>query len=366
LLEDKKRPELFQHVVDPFVALKEAESFLDKGDIQGAEEALNPILGAINQEMGRPEYKGKNPPAFEYHPKIWKTFATISKKKGDEMNHVLANGMANISEIRLQETVRIADQELASVGGGKRSAKNWFKTAQSLEKQGLIAEMVYCLVEAYKLDEKNEEIAKHLLVQSINARLYSQAEEVSRKSIKRGWKDSFYKETLAIALLFQKKYEDAITQLKELTDKDPSKGMLWQMQSLAYGNLGRNREAADALRMMIDLNFQGVQARRILNELESIKIDGGASGLTMRVPTAASVVRSDDDSVVTRDDHMIMKLLMDKGAVSEETGMGPLAKDGNSWMDAVLDNLVAKGFVVFPESRKAYLTEKGIKKLREL
>ena len=162
------------------------------------------------------------------------------------------------------------------------------------------------------------------------------------------------------------KYEDAIKQLKELTDHDPSKGMLWQLQSLAYGNLGHNREAANALRKMIDLNFQGVQARRILNELESIKIDGATPGLTMRIPTAASVVQSDDDSVVTRDDHMIMSLLKDKGAVSEETGMGPLAKDGDSWMNAVLDNLVAKGFIVFPESRKAYLTEKGIKKLREL
>ena len=124
--EDKKRPELFQHVIDPYIAVKEAEAFLKKGDIENAEKALNPILAAINQEMQRPEYEGKNPPVFDYHPKVWGTFAKISQGKNDEMNHVLANGMAKITEIQLEEITRIAKEEFASVAGGKRSAENWF------------------------------------------------------------------------------------------------------------------------------------------------------------------------------------------------------------------------------------------------
>ena len=365
MLEDKKRPELFQHVVDPYIAVEEAESFLEKGDIIEAEKALNAVMAAINQERDRPEYKGKNPPVFDYHPKVWRTYARIAREKGDEANRVIANSMGNIAEICLDETSRIAEEEFASVAGSKRSAKNWSKTAQSLEKRGLIAEAVYCYLEAYRLDEKDEKIAKSLLIHMINGRLYEQVEEIAEKCIKR-WKDTFYKEMLGIALLFQKKYEEAIPKLREITELDPSKGMIWQMLSLAFGNLGRNREAAEALRKMIDLNFHGVQARRILNEIESIKIDSTMPGMTMRIPTAASVARSSDDSVVTQDDHIIMKLMMDEGAVSESTGMGPLAEEGNSWMNAVIDNLVAKGFAVLAKSRKAYLTEKGIKKLREL
>jgi tetratricopeptide (TPR) repeat protein len=201
----------------------------------------------------------------------------------------------------------------------------------------------------------------------VNSRFYRDAEDLARKAIKRGSKDSLHKEMLGISLVFQRKYEDAIPVIKDVLASDPNKGVMWQLLSLAHGNLGQNSDAAEALRKMMDLNFNGVQARRILNELESTPIDvPGMPGMTMRVKTAASVEQSDDDSLVTNDEYILMQLMMRDGATSEEKGLGPLAERGNSWMISVLDNLVAKGFAVFTKSRKAYLTEKGVKRYREM
>ena len=363
MFEEKARSELFRHIVDPDVVLKEAKDLLKKGEIRLAEEALNPILAGMMQrdESGQ----SRSQPIFDYYPALWRLYAEVMKKKGDDVQHFMGETMADTCEITLGGIKRVVEKEVEALGGGKRSAEIWIKTADAFDEDQRDAESLHCLREAYKLDKTNQILTKRLLVGFVNARYYSSAEDLARKVIKSGDPDDMFKEMLAISLVFQKKYKDAVPIISDVVAADASKGVMWQLLSIAHGNLGQNKEAADALRKMIDLNFNGVQARRILNELETIGVPG-MPGMTMRVRTAAAVETSDDDSVISQDEHILMKLMLDRKATSEATGLGPLAEEGNSWMNSVLENLVAKGFAVLTKSRKAYLTEKGMKRIQRI
>lgn len=104
------------------------------------------------------------------------------------------------------------------------------------------------------------------------------------------------------------------------------------------------------------LFFLKYLSRRVLNEISVEKLDGRDSGLTYAIPTAASVEQSSDDSVVSQDELIMMKLIEREGTV------GPVKDDSNDWMTAVATNLVAKGFATMDSERKVSLTEKGKKK----
>jgi len=64
--------------------------------------------------------------------------------------------------------------------------------------------------------------------------------------------------------------------------------------------------------------------------------------------------------------YTIMRMMRDKAAISEDTGFGPLAGPLFENYLAVIENLEFKGFIVRSESGKAYLTKKGLKRLREM
>lgn len=363
-ISQQRRPELFRHIIDPEIALEEARTLLQKGDIKHAEETIMMFLTEDFRNFEREQAAGKRSVVFEYHPHLWKLLAEITKKKGNKSSHDQAKKMVQVCEKRLEEIAKMVREERKVY---KSDRMSWSESARALHSSGLVAEALQYSKEAYHLEPNNREVSRIFLIALSNARFYGMAEEVAKKSIKSGMQDSIFKEMLAVSLVFQRKYEEAIPALDEVIRIQPNNGGIWQLLSLSYGNLGRNREAAEALRRMIDLKYEEVYARRILSEIESIGVDiGTVPGFSFRVATAAAVEKSGDDSVVTQDELFILGQLLKEGATSESCGMGLMGGDSSSWDVAVILNLVAKGFAVFTQNKIAYLTQKGVKKIQEM
>ncbi len=361
---EQRRPEMFQHIIDPKVALKEAKELLKKGDIKKAGETITLILSTDIQNLERMDVESMRPVVFEYHPSLWKLLAEIMKKTGNKSLHDQAKKMADLCEKKLKEISEMIRDERKVYGS---EVKSWLGAAEPLYSVGLVAEALEYRREAYRLEPKDQDVSRSFLIALVNARYYDLAEKVAKKAIKSGVQDGLFNEMLAVSLVFQRKYEKAIPFLKEITRIQPNNGAVWHLLAMSYGNLGRNREAAEPLRKMIDLNHEGDYARRVLRELESVKLEvQPVPGYTFSVATGASVERSDDDSTVTQDEFVIMKSLLKQGATSEQTGEGPFGGDPNSWQFSVIENLVAKGFVVFTPKRIAYLTDKGLKRILEM
>jgi len=313
------------------------------------------------RDFEKEQVGGGRPVVFEYHPRLWKFQAEIMKKKGDMAAHDHAKKMVILCENRLQELADMVKEETDVYGS---DTNRWFEAARHLHSAGLIAEALEYTKRAHQLEPSNPEISRVLLSSLSNARFYREAEKLAMRILKAGAAPSLIKQLLAASLVFQRKYADAIPVLEDISRTEPSNGPVWQLLSLSYGNLGRNQDAAGALRKMLGLTFEVEYARKTLEELESTRV-GIFGGHEFRAYTASAVEKSADDSVVTRDEFFMMKQLLKDGATSEHTGMA-LGGDDSFWGVAVFRNLAAKGFVVFTSDQIVYLTNKGLKRIQEM
>ncbi|MHA2023644.1 MAG: tetratricopeptide repeat protein [Candidatus Thorarchaeota archaeon] len=359
----RRRPELFQHVIDPYIVLHEAWEFMQRGDLSNAEQTLRPSISIDFRTFEEEHARGKKLIVFEYHPLLWDLLADVMKKKGDKSAYDHAKRMVQLCETRLEEIKEVVEEDTEFYGS---DTSRWFEAARALHSAGFAAEALGCLKKAHHIEPNNSEISTAFLISLSNAKFYSMAEELANNIIKNGTTEPIIKQMLGISLLFQKKYHEAIPVLEDISRAKPNDGPNWQLLSIAYGNLEQYRDAAESLRKMIRVNYEVERARRVLEEIESIKVDIPImSDYTISVKTAAAVEKSDDDSVLSQDEIFMLSQLLREGATSKKKGL-TLGGGPNSWDVAIVLNLVAKGFAVFTSDKNAYLTEKGLKRIKEI